>query len=222
MDAITLINMFVVILSTIASTAALWVAWDCRAKTTQHFVDIIGSSTIHTKTADRSFGEFSIAIKNQGLPIPEMAVSLTFQEKDGLGRLTCPLSSIDIVTGESARIANNVLCGLVVKFGFLSDKMSQGDKQFLARLVDFREQDAAIRVYCGGYQVESFQLYCWSQRLNGFRNSALFTISKTLSIGNYAKDQKSWRARLVFRKSPSLMFALGNFLKAIRVETKSP
>ena len=219
-SVLIVVNLFAVTLSTIAATVALWVAWDVRKKTTQHLVDIIHTSHSHQESVERKYDEFSIFIKNFGLPIPTMAVSLQFQVQDGLGSASCNLRSIDIVTGVSAQVANDVVCGLVVKFGFLTDQMSPSDKQFLATLVDLRKQRATICVYCSGYLVESFKVDSWSQRRKGYRQKLLWTLTNNLSIGTRAKDQKSWKARLQFADRPSLQFTLGHFLDKIRAQTK--
>ena len=212
-----LANLVVTVISLAASAAALWVAWDCRKKTTQHVIRLVECSSGFTRSLhEGDFHRFEIFIKNLGLPIPEMSVALQFSEKDGLSSFSSPMPSLNMITDELSKSAKDVACGVVVRFGWKTNQMQEKDIKFLLLLENLRKQRAVVSVYCAGYRVAVIKPFSLKERLRGVMQSIQFATCKSFRLGMFAKDQKSWRARVGSRSSHRLSFALENFIRSIR------
>jgi len=199
---------------------ALWVAWVTLRKTTQHDLKIARSESHFAKSIERpnGFHELEIYFKNLGLPLPEMSVALGFCELDGFGWSSAPLRAVNIVTNKSSHSASDVATGMVVKFGWRTYEMTEFDITFLRTLEDLRKQKAVLSVYCAGYHVKSIRLGSLSDRIARRYHGMIFTVLQQFKLGHFAKNQKSWRARVRHPDSHDLSFSLAYFLSALKKE----
>lgn len=220
-DGISLCSLVAAFAPMVIAIVALCIAWDLRCKTTQHIFTItqVSSAEEQSITHPNGFHYFELYIKNLGLPFPKMSVVLGFYGKN-CGYFLCRLRAIDILSEHSTDTADNVATGLVVKFGWRSYEMDSSTIQFLCSLENLREQRAALSIYCAGYRVKNIQFGSRKERMSICWRNVLFSIGRWLKLGFYAKNQKSWQARIRLPDSQTLSTALMFFLHNLRLPPK--
>lgn len=121
-----------------------------------HIIDV---STIATQAIDENnaqlFYSFRILIRNLGIPLHSVAVTLQFRPPDGSGSMQLRLPPIArshrVESGEFAK-------GMIGEFGFKTYQMDRITFQLLRALKNPVEQEAKIVVYSQGYRAKAFKV----------------------------------------------------------------
>lgn len=208
----------------VIAAAALCVAWLTLRRTTQHVVRVVRCQSHYEKSIEHpnGFDEFEVYFKNIGLRIPEMAVALGFHDRNGLGWCSCGLRAVNVVTNQSSGTASNIETGMVVKFGWRTYEMDEGHRALLDVLDDIRKQNAVLSVYNAGYLVKTIRLWSWRGWITGLGYNLIFRLLMWFKMGSFAKNQKSWRARIRLPDSNDMPFCLKNFLERLRNHSEQP
>lgn len=203
--------------SLVVGAAALWVALDVGRKTTQHVVRVVSVSATENQSRlhPGTYYAFELLVKNLGLAFPEMSISLSFQEKDGLGRQSMPMRAMSMRDRPSTDSAASVATGLMITFGWRSFEMSQDDIRFLQSLEDIEKQRARIAVYCAGYLVKVIHLNPRRDHISECWQNAVSRLGGVLGLGWRAKDQRTWKARVELPHRHTLSRSLSFFIHCL-------
>jgi hypothetical protein len=211
--------------SLVVAVVALWVAWMTLRRTTQHVLRVVRCRSHYEQSIERpsGFHGFEVYFKNLGLAIPEMAITLGFQERNGFGWCSHGLRAVNMLTQQSSATASRIETGTVVEFALRSYEMNEGSVAMLGTLEDVRKQKAVLSVYSAGYQVKRIRLWSWHGWFAGRVYSLIFKVLEWLKMGSFATNQRSWRARIRLPDSSrDLSFSLTNFLQALRRPPNQP
>lgn len=211
-------NLVISVSSKFIALASVYIAWVAYRRSTQHIVEIIqvSSGFCQSVSQPNGFHYFSLHVRNIGLPFPEMSILLSFDAKGGHGRIIQPLRAIDIPTDCSRDAARDVATGLVVKFGWHSNEMSENERRSLSELTDLHKRQAILSVYCAGYRVRVIRLSTLELRLLKWWRNVLRRIGSRLKLGFYNENPNSWRARFRYHESTILPEAISEFVYNLR------
>lgn len=110
---------------------------------------------------------FLVAIQNRGVRLVDSRMSLSFRAPNGHGWMTIAMPQIVEGTGAHQHLER----GMVAVFGWKSNEMIPGDRDWLLQLNDFEQQQPVLRLFSQSYIACEFALSgrwvraktCWNR-----------------------------------------------------------
>ena len=160
---ITLLNWYewtILVVTAVGASAALVAALTARRESRMNSSVVLKvvkcagvvKQSIHEHNAQR-FAEFSVLIRNLGLPLHGATAEVVFHEVGRLGLLQIALSNRS-KSGPDGIFAK----GMLAEFSLKSYELGDQGVQMLAPIANARKNRASLRIYSQGYEAAEFPL----------------------------------------------------------------
>jgi hypothetical protein len=158
--------------------------------------------------------ELTLTIRNVGIALHDVAVSLHFRPPGGAGWMTTHLKRVSL---SKAPVGGEFAKGMIAVFKLSSETMTQIDRDFLRLIKDAIEQEACFVVSAQGYEAKAFKVGVGrdaiARRWNelGWRINPMFDTY----VRPKGREQKYLKSGNVIRRVPSFYFPLTSFVREI-------
>lgn len=167
--------------TTVIAVVALYVAWSNYRRNNFPVVKLLESGCSYSQRAgennDRMYGKFNVRVRNLGIPLHNVHMTLSFVPPDGMGRASLPLPLADGGNRREGQLAK----GMVAEFLLKSHLLTGGDKHFLSMFHDACRQATSLCLYSDGYLAWEWRLDTRRYRLKQLWNRFAWKVNPKLT-----------------------------------------
>ena len=118
------------------------------------------------RTERKPFNTFTLIIKNTGISLHDVSLSLEFMAPSGHGTVNIP---VPLTQGKRA-VSGEFAKGMLAEFGFKSYQLDPHSKAILLMLKDPAKQFACLSLYSQGYIAKRWRLGTWKHAAKSMWN----------------------------------------------------
>lgn len=210
--------------SFLISTGALLLTWADSRRNSRPIIRIVeciysGSQSVDENGGSR-FDEFHIVIRNHGIALHDLSVSLRFHAKGGGGTFYIPLNRLDdpgFIHAEFAR-------GMTGSFGLKSYQLDARQTSIILALEDPKTQRATLVIGAGGFCVGKILITGWRDQLACAWNrmGVKLYLKSRRNVGVSPEGIPITMPVINLTPRPNCSFQLANFLGALRHRCAQP
>ncbi len=164
----------------IVAVLALWIARSNYRRSNLPVLNIEECSCSHIQGIEENecqlFCYFRVLVRNLGIPLFDVAMTLVFREKNGHGKLTFPLKR----KGKTNDRMDQFAKGMIAEFFLKSYELSRHEIGMLSVLENPSMQEATLCLYSDGYLTMKWRLGGYWERCIQKWNRVAFRVNWAL------------------------------------------